>query len=235
MNTGRILGRALVVVGGAAAACAIAWLTATASASTVTEVTDGPIATVVTSAGTVPVVRQAAAPVMGEVRGLSGAAAHTARLATRVVASVPATVVEVGRTAVATLVPPVEGPRDHVEKPAADPDVARADHATRAPASSGPRERFAAFSSAIPVRAVVGSRLHADHRSEHGAGGIGGHSWLPSCVGAASAGLTAGHDRNFGDAIQEAAAEHPQPSHREHGVLHRAVASAEIQPGVTPD
>lgn len=228
MNAGRILGRALVVLGGAAAACAIAWLTATASASTVTEVTDGPIA----SAGSLPVVGQAAEPVLSE---LSGAATHTARLATRVVASVPATVVEVGRTAVTALVPPADGPRDHVEKPLVSPEVARADDVTRASASSGPRERIAPFSSAIPVRAAVGSQLHADHRSDHAAGGIDGESWLPSCVGTASAGLTAGHDRNFGDAIQEPAAEHPQPSHREHGVLHRAVASAEIQPGVTPD
>ncbi|MGK3200678.1 hypothetical protein [Amycolatopsis sp. MEPSY49] len=231
MNAGRLLGRALVVVGGAAAACAIAWLTATASASTVTDVADGPIA----SAGSLPVVRQAAAPVLDEVRELSGAAAHTARLATRVVAAVPATVVEVGRTAVTALVPPADGPRDHVEKPVAGADVARSADAPRASASSGPRERFAALSSAIPVRAAVGSQPHADHRSEHGAGGLDGQSWLPSCAGAASAGLTAGHDRNCGDAIQEAAAEHPQPSHREHGVLHRAVASAEIQPGVTPD
>lgn len=158
---------------------------------------------------------------------------HTAQLATRVMASVPATVVEVGRTAVTALVPPADLPRVHVEKLVTD--VARADNATRAPASSGPRERFAALSSAIPVRVAVKSRLRADHHSEHGAGGIGGPSWLPSCVGAASAGFTAGHDHNCGDAIQESAAVYVQPLHCGHGVLHRTVASAEIQPGVTPD
>jgi len=236
VNAGRILVRALVVLGGAAAACAIAWLTATASASTVTEVTDGPIASavpgVVTSVGSVPAVRQAAAPVLGEVRGLSGAAAHTARLATRVVASVPATVTEVGRTAVAPPAPPADSARDHVEKPAAGPDADRADDVTRAPASSGPRERAA--SRAIPVHAA--SRPHADHHgAEHGEGGTGGQSSLLSCVGPASAGFTVGHGRNFADAIRETAAVHPQASHRRHGVLRATVASAEIQPGVTPD
>ncbi|WP_372669967.1 hypothetical protein [Amycolatopsis kentuckyensis] len=234
MNAGRILGRALVVLGGAAAACAIAWLTATASASTVTEVTDAPIAVVQPPAlDSIPVVRQArgaAAPAVARVRELSGAAAHTARFATGVVASVPATVVSVGRTAVAEPGAPAAGPRDHLEKPAAGPGVAEASGSTRATASSGPRERSAAFSSVVPVRAGVVSQPHT--RSEHG---DGGRSWLLSCVGPAVAGFTAGHDRNFGDAIQESAAVRPQPSHHGYGVLRRAVASAEIQPGVTPD
>ncbi|SEF29506.1 hypothetical protein SAMN05421837_104728 [Amycolatopsis pretoriensis] len=238
MNAGRILLRALVVLGGAVAACAIAWLTATASASTVTEVADGPIASaaagVVPSAGEVPLVRQARDTAVDRVRVLSGAAAHTARLATRVVASVPATVVEVGRTAVAALVPPVAGPREHVEK-SAGPVVAVADDVTSAPAPGGQRERSTFRSPAIPVRAAAVSRSHADDRSEPGARGNSGQSWPPSCVGPASAGFTAGHDRNCGDAIQEAAAVHPRPSHRRNGVRSRAVAAAEIQPGVTPD
>ncbi|WP_410671412.1 hypothetical protein [Amycolatopsis sp. cmx-4-68] len=265
MKAGRVLVRALVVVGGAAAVSAIAWLTATASASTVTQVTDGSASpAVVTTIGdpqppalvtdSVPVVRRAhdaAAPVLARVRDLSGAAAPATRLTevletsvTRAVRAVPGTVVAVQRiagtaTALTGLVAPAEGARDYVEQPPAGPDAARRDDPTRTPANGGPRERSAGLSpAAIPNRVAttaIASQLPADHRSGHGVDGLGGRSWLPSCVGPASAGLTADHDRSCGDAVQSAAAGHPQSSHRRTGVLSRPVASAEIQPGVTPD
>ncbi|MEV7097293.1 hypothetical protein AB0M80_31010 [Amycolatopsis sp. NPDC051045] len=267
MNAGRILGRALVVIGGAAAACALAWLTATASADTVTQVADGPIEpgspAVVTAIGhpeppvlspvtdSVPVVRRAhdaATPALAPVRDLSGAAAHPARLAevleTNVTSAVPATVVAVGRIAVAAtdlagLSTPAEGLHDHGEKPPVALGTAGSDDALPAPADSDPRKRSAGrFPATIPVRAAataVAGQLHADDRPEHGAAGPAGRSWLPSCVVPASAGLTAGHDHSGGDVAQSRPVEHPQPSHRRNGVLGRAVTAAEIQPGVTPD
>ncbi|MEV6647763.1 hypothetical protein [Amycolatopsis sp. NPDC051371] len=269
VHAGRILARALVVIGGAAAVSAIVWLTATASASTVTQVTDGPIGSgtqaVVTTAGdaqspmlaqvtgSVPLVRRAhdaATPTLARVRDLSGAAAQTGRLAdvletsvTHAAASVPATVLAVGRIAVTAtdltgLAAQADAPRDHVEQSPLGPDVVGRNDATRAPADSGTRERSAGLSPvAIPVRAAttaIAGQAHADHGSDHGATGRG-RSWLPSCVVPANAGLSAGHDRGCGDAVQPPAADHPQPSHRRNDVLRRAVTAAEIQPGITPD
>ncbi len=270
MNAGRILVRALVVIGGTAAACVIAWLTATASASTVTQVTDGPIGSgvpavasaigdpqppvlsrVATSVPVVGRVGDAATPARARVRGLSGAAAHTARLAdvldasvTHAVASVPATVRVVGRIAVTATdltgqVVPADGPRDHVGKPAAGPDAAGSNDALPASATSDLRKRSAgSASTGIRVRVAmvaIAGESHADRQSDHGAGGLAGRSWLPSCAVAASAGFTAAHDRGCGDAVQPPAAQHPQPPHRRHGVLRPSVTAAEIQPGVTPD
>jgi hypothetical protein len=254
--------RALVVIGGAAAVSAIAWLTATASASTVTEVANGSPA-VVTAVDhwqppalsqvtdSVPVVRHAhdaAAPALAGVRDLSEAAASPARLAdvveTSVTHVVPGTVVAVRRIAAAATeltepAAPAEGTRDHIEQPPTGPDAARPDDAPRAPANSGSRERSAGlFAAASPVRVAtteVAGQVPADVPSERGAGGLAGRSWLPSCVVPASAGFTSGHDRSGDDAVQPPAAEHPQPSHRGNGAQHRAVTSAEIQPGVTPD
>ncbi|MEV6640594.1 hypothetical protein [Amycolatopsis sp. NPDC051371] len=267
VNAGRILARALVVIGGAAAVSAIAWLTATASASTVAQVTDGPgTQAAVTTAvdaqapvltqvtGSVPLVRRAhdaATPTLAPVRDLSGAAAHAGRLddvletsVAHAAASVPATVLAVGRIAVTAtdltgLVAPTDAPSRHVEKSLADPDAAGPSDPMRATADSGPRKQSADLSSvAIPVRVAataIARQLHTDPRSDHGAGVLGGRSWMPSCVVPASAGVTAGHDRGCGDAVRPPAAEQRQPSHRRSGVLGRAVTAAEIQPGVTPD
>ncbi|MDQ7805861.1 hypothetical protein Q5425_19125 [Amycolatopsis sp. A133] len=249
------------MVGGAAAVSALAWLTATASASTVTQVADGPIGSaapaVVTTIGdaqppvllqvtdAVPVVRDAATPALARTRELSGAAAHTARLADVLKTSaVPATVLAVGRIAATAtdltgLAEPADSPRDYVEPPVAGTDAAGPDDLTRAPANSTPREGSAGRSSvAIPVRAAttaIAGPLHTDARSDHGASGFAGQWWLPSCVVPPTAGLSSGHDRSCGDVVQPPSAEHPQPSHRRNRVLHQAVASAEIQPGVTPD
>jgi hypothetical protein len=269
VNAGRTLVRALVVLGGAAAVSAIAWLTATASASTVTQVTDGPIGsgspaavttigdpqpTVLSQVtGSVPVqhAHDSVTPALARVHDLPGAATHTGRLAegletsaTQAVRAVPATVLAVGRIAMAAtdltgLVAPAAGPRDHVEKLHAGLDSAGPDDAMHPPANRGQRERSAGLSSAaIPVRAAttaIAGQPRPGHRSDHGAGGLAGHSWLPSCVVPASAGLTSGHDRPCGDAVQPPAAEHAQPAHRRNGPLLQAVTSAEIRPGVTPD
>ncbi len=270
MSAGRTLVRALVVLGAAVAVCAIAWLTATASASTVTQVTDGSIGSgspaVVTTigasqpavlsqvTGSVPVARHApdsVTPALGRVHDLSGAVTHTARLAdvletsaTHAVASVRTTALAVGRVAMAVtdltgLLAPADGPRDHSEKLPVGLDSAGPDAATHAPANRGPGERSGGLSSAvIPVRAAttpIAGHLRTDPPSDRGAGGLAGRSWLPSCVVPASAGLTVGHDRSYGDAVQSPAAEHPQPSHRRNRSLRQAVTSAEIRPGVTPD
>lgn len=260
MNAGRILVRALVVLGGAAAVSALAWLSATASASTVTQITDEPIASVVPAVvttigqpqpsvlapvvGSVPVVRRAqdaVTPALSRVRDLAGAAAHPARLADVLETNVTHAV---GRIAVAAtdlvgLGTPAESPRDHVDTPSAGLGAVRPDDASGAPVHSDPRNRSAGrFSATTPVRAAttaVVARLHADHRSERGAGGPAGDAWLPSCVVPAGAGLTAGHDQGCGDVAQSRPAEDPQPSHRRNGVPRRAVTAAEIQPGVTPD
>jgi hypothetical protein len=263
-DAGRFLVRALVVIGGAAAVSAIAWLTATASASTVTEIANGPGSPAVVTAidhsppsalaqvtHSVPVVRHAhdaATPALAGVRDLSEAAAYPARLAdvveTSVTHAVPGTVVAVRRiagaaTALTGPAAPAESTRDHVEPPPAGPDAARSDDAPRTPANSGSRERSAGrFAAPGPVRVAateVARQLPADIPAEHGAGGLAGRSWLPSCVVPASAGFTSGHDRSGDDAVQPPAADHPQPSHRGNGAQHRAVTSAEIQPGVTPD
>jgi hypothetical protein len=258
VNAGRILVRALVVIGGAAVACAIAWLTATASASTVGQVVDEPIgssapAVVTTIAdpqppvlsrvkGSVPVAQQAATS------ALAGAAAHTTRLAgvldtsaTRAVASVPVAVRAVGRIAVAAtgLTAPAGSPRDHIENPPVGSGAAGQHAFTHARVDSGPQERPAGRSStAIPARAAmpeIAGRPLTDRPSEHGADGLAGRSWPPSCVIPASAGFTAGHDRGCGDAVQPFAAEHPQSSLRRSDGSCQAVTSAEIRPGVTPD
>jgi hypothetical protein len=135
------------------------------------------------------------------------------------------------------LVVPADSPSDHISP--AGPDVEASKDLTRAPANSGPQERPAGHASAaIPVRAVlpeIAGQPDTDHPSAHGAGGPAGGSWLPSCVVPASAGLTAGHDRGCGDAVETSETEHAQPSHRRNDVLSRAVTSVEIQPGVTPD
>jgi hypothetical protein len=262
VNARRILARALVVIGGAAAVSAIAWLTATASASTVTQDADGPIGSVVTTvgdprppvlaqvAGAVPVARHAdsaATSALAQVRDLSGVAAQTEALgagASHAVASVPAAVLAVGRVAVAAtdltdFVAPAGKPSDHNENPPAGSDAAGPADSAPAPADSGPRERSAGLSpAATPVHAAtarIAGQSHADSRSEHGAGGLPGRSWLPSCVVPANAGLTAGHDHGCGDAVQASAADHPQPVKSRNGVLRRAVTSTEIQPGTTPD
>jgi hypothetical protein len=248
-NAGRFLVRALVVIGGAAAVSAIAWLSATASASTVTPATDEPIGSsasaVVTAigeppvlsrvAGSVPVARDAATPALARVRDLSGAAAHTVPLAD--VLETSTNILAGAATDLTGLVVPADSPSDHISP--AGPDVEASNHLTRAPANSSLRERPAGHASAaIPVRAVlpeIAGQPDTDHPSAHGAGGPAGGSWLPSCVVPASAGLTAGHDRGCGDAVETSEAEHTQPSHRRNDVLSRAVTSVEIQPGVTPD
>jgi hypothetical protein len=264
VNAGRILARALVVIGGAAAVSAIAWLSATASASTGTQDVDGPIGSgvpaVVSTIGDPrpPVLLQVAVPVarhaggaatsaLAQVRDLSGVAAQTDALGTsasRAVASVPAAVLAVGRVAVAAtdltdLVAQADKPSDHNENSPAGSDAAGPGDGTSAPADSGLRERSAGISpAAIPVHAAtarIAGQPHADSQSEHGAGGLPGRSWLPSCVVPANAGLTAGHDHGCGDAVQASAADHPQPVKPRNGVLRRAVTSTEIQPGTTPD
>ncbi len=250
-NAGRFLVRALVVLGGAAAVSAIAWLTATASASTVTPVTDGPIGSsasaVVTTIGESPVLARVAVPVarhaddaatpaLARVRDLS---THTPRLADvlETSASVPINILAVAATDLTGLVAPADSPSDHIAP--VGPDAAAPNDLTRAPATSEPRERPAGHASAsIPVRSVmpeIAGQPDTDHPSAHGTSGPAGESWLPSCVVPASAGLTAGHDRGCGDAVQPSEAEHAQPSHRRNDVLRRAVTSVEIQPGVTPD
>jgi hypothetical protein len=260
VNARRILARALVVIGGAAAVSAIAWLSATASASTVTQDADGPIGSVVTTVGDPrpPVLSQVAVPLarhadgaatsaLAQVRDLSEAAAQTEALsagASHAVASVPAAVLAVGRVAVAAtdltdFVAQADKPSDHNENSPAGSDAAGPGDSTPAPADSGPRERSAGFSpAAMPVHAATAQivdQSHADSRSERGAGGLPGRSWLPSCVVPANAGFTAGHDHGCGDAVQAPAADHPQPAKSRNGVLRRAVTSTEIQPGTTPD
>lgn len=267
VNAGRILGRALVVIGGAAAVSAIAWLTATASASTVT---DEPISSNVPAVvstidyppspvlpqvtDTVPVVRRApdaAPPALARVGDLSGAAAHTARLvgvletsATHAVASVPVTVLAAERIAVAAtgltgLITPADGPLDHIGDAPEVSAAAGPNDLAHAPANSGGRERPADRAVAMvpvsPATTAIAARPRVHPRSDHGAGGLPGRSWLPSCVVPASAGLSTGHDRSGGDAVQPTAAQLPQPSHHRNGVPGQAVTSAEIQPGVTPD
>jgi hypothetical protein len=77
VNAGRILMRALVVFGGAVADSTIAWLTATASASTITQVTDGPI-----GAGTPAVATPTGDPqphVLSQVTGSVPVVRHAAR------------------------------------------------------------------------------------------------------------------------------------------------------------
>ena len=262
MKAGRILARALVVIGGAAAVSAIAWLTATASASTVTQVTDGPtrpgIPAVATSTGdpqpsvlspvigSVPVARHAddaMTPALARVRELPGA--HTGRLAdvleTSVTYAVPVAVKRIGvaatnLTGLTGLAALADGPRDHVEISPAGPDLAGPNDLTRAPENTGLRQGTAGLSSAaIPVHPATTAIPHAAPRSDHGVGGHAGRSWLPSCVVPASAGSAAGHENSCGDVVQPPAAEHPQLPHRRNGVLCPAETSAEIQPGVTPD
>ncbi|SFW60090.1 hypothetical protein [Amycolatopsis australiensis] len=225
--------RALVVLGGAAAACAIAWLTATASASTADQLADGPDA---------PAIGNLQQPVLSPVvdtvtpvlaRDLAGTATRLAGVVeTDATSAVPAPIDAVGHLAVAAT--------DHAQttEPAAEPppavlDTARKIRAPRTPVSSGPGNRPAEFSPAvIPVRAVAAAEQpHADHQPEHGAGDFTGHSWLPSCTVSASAGF----DHCFGEAWQPAAAEDPQPAHRRDDVLRLGVQAAEIQPGITPD
>jgi hypothetical protein len=270
VNTGRILVRALIVIGGAAAVCAIAWLTATASASPVTQVTDGLIRSGIPTAATpsgdpqLPVLsqvtssaplvrpaRDAATPVLARVRDLSGAAAHTGRLVdlldtnlTQAMATIPATVLMVRRVAESATDPtgpvtPTEDPSGNVEHSPPGLAAARPNYPADTLMTSGPRERSTGLSPvAIPVgaakRAVAGE-LRTVLRSEYGAGGLAGGSWLSSCVIPASAGFTSGHDHTCGDVVQSLAAKFPQASHRRNGALRRAVTSTEMQPGVTPD
>ncbi|WP_410638085.1 hypothetical protein [Amycolatopsis sp. lyj-346] len=243
--------RALVVTGGAAAACAFAWLTATASASTVTDIADGPLgkgspAVEITTDDPQPPVLVQVADSAPAVQGARDAAARLVdRLETNVpyaVDALPATVAAVGRIAVAATElasAPTDGVRDDAEKPAAGLDTPAPDDASRAPVNSLPRERSADISSAmLPLRVVaaeVAGQLPADDRADHGADDLGGRSWPPSWTVSANAGPASGHDRGCGDVAQPDAGEHPQQWYRKTGVQHRAVTAAEIQPGVTPD
>lgn len=250
MKAGRFLVRALVVAGGAAAVSAIAWLTGTASASTITETPDSPA--VVTAIGhAVPVVRDAATPALTRVRDLSEAAADPIRLTetlethvTHAVNALPGTVLAVRRiaekaTALTGLAAPPEEPSGHIGQSPAARDAAAPKDSAGEPVNGSPRHRPADL---VPTTApahvattAIAGQPHADDRSGHGADGLTGQSWLPSCVVPASAGFTSGHDRSGDDAVQPPAAEHAQSSHHGTGVLSRPVASAEIQPGVTPD
>ncbi|MEU7790738.1 hypothetical protein [Amycolatopsis sp. NPDC049159] len=255
VNAGRILVRALVVIGGAVALSAVAWLTATAFASTITQIADGPgTPAVVTVADDLkPPTLSAvtgATPSLVRVRDLSRAVAHTDRLVdvleanvTDAVASTPATVLAVGRIAVVAadsttgLVGPADDARDLVEHPPAGPGAAGPEDSAGSSPGTGPKERPAGHSSAIAVgaaTAAIASESRADQRADLGAGGPG-RSTLPSCVVPASTGLAAGHDRSSSDAVQPPAAAHPRSSHSRNGVSCRAVTSTEIQPGVTPD
>ncbi|MGW5743165.1 hypothetical protein [Amycolatopsis sp. NPDC003861] len=225
-KAGRFLVRALVVVGGAAAACALAWLTATASASTVTQVTDGPLGM--------------AAPVLPVVPELPGV--DPARLAdlvkSQVPKAIPAAVAAVGRIAAAgptELDRPVEGPRDHAEK--ASPSAARPVEAAPALVDSVPRERPAGPAPAmVPVRVVTTTGpLPADLQAEHGGNTPGGRLWPPPCSISANAGPASGQDRGYGDVVLPDSAPRAQSVRCRNGAPHRGVVSAEIRPGVTPD
>ncbi|KDN17604.1 hypothetical protein DV20_35345 [Amycolatopsis rifamycinica] len=256
-KAGRFLVRALVVAGGAAAACALAWLTATASASTVTEVTDGPLGAGVPAVaatigdaeppvlGHVPMARDTAAPAVARVRALPGAATDPARLTDLVKTdAVSATVAAVGRFAAAAteltgLDTPAAGSPDHAgHAPAGLLDSAGPDDVSRAP-HSVPRKRSAGlFPATTPVRVIahaVAGRLPAGHRADRGAEDSGGRSWLPSGTVSANAGPASGYDRGCGDVAQPFAAERPQSPPCRNDVSRSAVTAAEIQPGVTPD
>ncbi len=232
VKAGRILARALVVIGGAAAACALAWLTATASASTVTQIADDPVGTAVAIGDPVPPV-------------VPGALAEPARLAglvkSRVSQAIPATVGTVGRIALGATgrtgpASPVKGPSGHAAKPAG-PGAAKPVDASPAREDSVPRQRSAGlFPATAPVRAAAATDpLPVDLRADHGVDGPGGPSWPPVETVSANAGPASGHDRGCGDVAPFHAVERPQFSDRRNAVSHRAVASAEIRPGVTPD
>ncbi|MDS0137524.1 MULTISPECIES: hypothetical protein [unclassified Amycolatopsis] len=225
-KAGRFLARALVVVGGAAAACALAWLTATASASTVTQITDGPLGM--------------AAPVLPAVPELPSV--DPARLAdlvqSQVPQAIPAAVAAVGRIAATgptELDSPAKDPRDHAEK--ASLSAARPIDAPPALVDSVPRERPAEPASAtVPVRVVTTTGpLPADLQAEHGGEDPGGRSWPPPCSISANAGPASGQDRGYGDVVLPDFANQAQSVRCRNGVSHRDVVSAEIRPGVTPD
>lgn len=233
-KSGRTLLRVLVVVGGAAAACALGWLTATASAGTLT---DAPLDAPAVVTGSVPVVHDVA----------SGAVADTARLAGTLeehvghaVDSVPATVAAVQRiAATATGLAKRDAPaRSSAATPSAG--AAEPDDASRTSVDSAPRERSAVLLPAATAGRGAGTtaaagRTPADHRAGDGVADPGRAPWLPPSAISADVGAASGHDRGSADAVQPYSAEHAQPAHRRNGVPHRAVTEAGIQPGVTPD
>lgn len=232
-KAGRTLLRALVVIGGAAAACALGWLTATASAGTLT---DGPLDAPAVVTGSVPVVHHAAAGAVADTARLAGALEEHVGHA---VDSVPATVAAVRRiAATATGLTKRDAPaRSSAATPsagAAEPDDSRTS------VGSAPRERSAGL---LPVattgrgvgKTAVAGRTPVHHRAGDGVADPGRAPWLPLCAISADAGAAPGHDRGSADVAPPRSAEPARPAHRRNGAPHRAVTEAGIQPGVTPD
>ncbi|QKV76809.1 hypothetical protein [Amycolatopsis sp. Hca4] len=245
VNARRALVRALVVVGGAAAVSAVAWLTATASASTLTDITNEPIgAGVQTAVSAVSdpkpsVLPQAVERVDDVARGLSEAATRVDVLhahAIPAVTTIPAAVLTL--TDLTGNLESPDNPVEHVGKPPADPVAAESHDVRSAPAKTGSPEASTAPSAAFPLRPAAASALgeaHADLGADHGLGGLGGRSGLQAYVVPATAAFAAGGDRGCGDVAQPRSETRLQSSGRRNRVQQHAVVAAEIQPGVTPD
>ncbi|WP_410587154.1 hypothetical protein [Amycolatopsis sp. lyj-23] len=260
VNAGRALIRALIVIGGAAAVSAVAWLMATASASTLTDAVDEPIASgvqAVVSATGGPTssvlphsdaaerIDEAATPVLAHVRSLSEAAG-TSRLtdvldthAIRTVTAVPATVLTLGHlTDLAGILAPVGSPLEYVGKTPVASATTEPNDFLPASAKTDPRGTSAGSAVATLRHAATtstGVQAHADLGPDSGAGEDGGRSGLQGCAVPAGAGFAAGHDRGCGDVVQPRPEARLQSSRCWNRVLSHAVTAAEIQPGVTPD
>ncbi|WP_410562153.1 hypothetical protein [Amycolatopsis sp. cmx-4-61] len=262
IHAGRALIRALVVIGGAAAVSAVAWLMATASASTLTDAADEPIGsgvqTVVSAIGdpkpsllpqlgAAERVNDVATPALARVRGLSEAVTRTPLLpdvldtrAIRKVTAVPATVLTLGRlTELKDFFAPPESPLASVGSATVDSVTAEPHDALPAPANTDSRDTSADSAAGTQLRKTttsIGGQPDVDLGSDQGVGGAGGRSGLQSCVIPAGAGFAGGHDRGCGDVVQpRPQVARLQSSRRWTRVQCHAVTAAEIQPGVTPD